>query len=239
MEHRHRNFSRISSNKTNAIGLKMSPMIRNTFHEYKGTLLFISLMLVFRSSFADFNHVPTGSMKPTILVGDRISINKLAYDIHLPFSRISIAQLANPVRGDIVVFNSAVSQERLVKRVVGVPGDAVQMNNNEITINGQTLRYQNRGNTPFTSDLNENLLGITHQIRINKNGSNASNFSQVTVPEGMYLVLGDNRDNSADSRFIGFVPRDEIIGRSSNVVYSLDTQNYYLPRSERLFKALD
>lgn len=216
----------------------MKQIIKNTFQEYKGTILFISLMLVFRSSFADFNHVPTGSMKPTILVGDRISINKLAYDIHLPFSGISIAHIANPERGDIIVFNSAVSQNRLVKRVIGVPGDTLQMNNNEITINDQKLGYQLSDDRPSTADLNENLLGISHQIRINKNGSNASNFSLVTVPQNMYLVLGDNRDNSADSRFIGFVPRDEIIGRSSKVVFSLDTENFYLPRSERLFKTL-
>lgn len=212
--------------------------------EYKGTILFIALMLVFRSSLADLNHVPTGSMKPTILEGDRVLINKIAYDLHLPFSSISIARLAEPKRGDIVVFNSKVSEIRLIKRIVGIPGDTVAMLNNKITINENALDYQIQESSSLQAnestqlDLVENLLGAKHQIRIDKRGSVASAFDAVRVPQNMYLVLGDNRDNSRDSRFIGFVPREEIIGRSSNVAFSLDYNNYFLPRKERLFKAL-
>ena len=212
--------------------------------EYKGTILFIALMLVFRSSLADWNHVPTGSMKPTILEGDRVLINKIAYDLHLPFSNISVARLAEPKRGDIVVFNSKVSETRLIKRIVGLPGDRVAMLNNKVTINDNALEYQLQEsssiqpNKGIQVDLIEDLLGIKHRIRVNKNSSTASTFNTVRVPEDMYLVLGDNRDNSHDSRFIGFVPRAEIIGRSSNVAFSLDYENYFLPRKERLFKAL-
>lgn len=218
----------------------MKNVITSIFKEYKGTILFIALMLVFRSSLADWNHVPTGSMKPTILEGDRIVINKLAYDVHLPFSSISVARLANPQRGDIVVFNSKVSQKRLVKRVIGIPGDTVAMHNNQININGQALHYQHIAEVgnELSEDVSENLLGIEHQIRIRTNGSNASNFSSVEVPDNMYLMLGDNRDNSADSRFIGLVPRKEIIGRTSSVAFSLNQKNLYLPRTERLFKRL-
>lgn len=218
----------------------MQNFIHYTFREYKGTLLFIILMLVFRSSFADWNHVPTGSMKPTILEGDRIVINKLAYDVHLPFSSVSLARLAQPKRGDIVVFNSKVSKIRLVKRVIGLPADSIAMHNNQVTINGKTLDYQIDEASLLESkiDLSENLLGFKHLIRVNKHGSNASSFPTVIVPKDKYLVLGDNRDNSGDSRFIGFVPRDEIIGRSSNVAFSLNPQQHYLPRTERLFKAL-
>ena len=218
----------------------MKSIITSTAKEYKGTILFIALMLVFRSSLADWNHVPTGSMKPTILEGDRIVINKLAYDVHLPFSGISIVKLADPQRGDIIVFNSEVSKNRLVKRVIGVPGDTVAMSQNQIIINQLALKYQPVSNnvTELSKDISEDLLGVQHQIRININGSNASSFSAVDVPNDMYLVLGDNRDNSADSRFIGFVPRNEIIGRSSSVAFSLNRENRYLPRTERLFKSL-
>src|SRR5687768_2214405 len=93
--------------------------------ENRGFILFIFLMLVFRSSFADWNTVPTGSMKPTIVEGDRIWVNKLAYDVRIPFTSISVHQIADPQRGDIVVFDSKAAGNRLVKRVIGLPGDVV------------------------------------------------------------------------------------------------------------------
>ena len=198
-------------------------------------------MGVFRSSLADWNSVPTGSMKPTIIEGDRILINKLAYDVKLPFSNISIAKLAQPRRGDIIIFNSAVSKKRLVKRVIGVPGDRVSMLNNRLTINGVELEYtlsNSALNAEHSSDLDEDLLGVKHQIRIDNKAGPAANFLETRVPENMYLALGDNRDNSVDSRYIGFVPRSEIIGRSNSVVMSFDYDDYYLLRKERFFKTL-
>jgi signal peptidase I len=222
----------------------MRQTIISTLKEFKGTILFIVLMLVFRSSLADWNHVPTGSMKPTILEGDRVLINKIAYDLNLPFSSITVARLAEPKRGDIVVFNSKVSEIRLIKRVVGVPGDTVAMTDNQITINGESLRYKLnensslQGSNSLQADLIENLMGVSHQIRVHKRASRASTFNAVRVPKDMYLVLGDNRDNSVDSRYIGLVPRKEIIGRSSSVAFSLDYENYYIPRKDRVFKTL-
>src|SRR6187402_3582202 len=89
--------------------------------ENKSFFIFVVLMLVFRSALADWNTVPTGSMKPTILEGDRIAVNKLAYDLRVPFTAISLLKLADPERGDIVVFESKASAKRLVKRVIGLP----------------------------------------------------------------------------------------------------------------------
>lgn len=201
-------------------------------------LLFIVLMFVFRSSLADWNEVPTGSMQPTILEGDRILVNKVAYDLRVPFTHISLVKLSDPSRGDIIIFDSENSDKRLVKRVVGVPGDIVKMNNNILYINGRQLRYQHISSTPFTMDKSENLLGVEHLVRLRKDGSPISDFLPVKVPAGHYLVLGDNRDQSADSRVIGFVPRHEIVGRSRSVVLSLNYENYYLPRSDRFFHRL-
>lgn len=201
-------------------------------------ILFIALMLVFRSAVADWNSVPTGSMKPTIVEGDRILVNKMAYDLRLPFTHVSLLKLSDPQRGDIVIFDSKVSDIRLVKRVIGLPGDTVEMQDNVLKINGEQLSYQALSQLDSQTDNIEYLPGMKHQIRVQQNGSSVSSFREVTVPQGHYLVLGDNRDNSSDSRVIGFVPRNEIVGRSKTVVMSFDYDNYYLPRSERYLHTL-
>src|SRR5438876_2581816 len=111
------------------------------WREYRGFALFIFLMIIFRSALADWNVVPTGSMKPTILEGDRILVNKLAYDFKVPLTHFSIYKFADPRRGDIVVFDSKAADTRLVKRVIGLPGDTVEMSDNHLIINGVEARY--------------------------------------------------------------------------------------------------
>jgi len=216
----------------------MNRWVINAWRENKTFLLFVALMLVFRSAVADWNEVPTGSMKPTIVEGDRILVNKLAYDFRVPFTHISLLKLSDPVRGDIIIFDSQSSEKRLVKRVVGVPGDIVEMKDNLLTINGEQLDYVTTTSTGSAEIKLENLLGERHFIRIDKRGSRLSNFQSVEVPAEHYLVLGDNRDNSADSRVIGFVPRYEIVGRSRSVVLSLNYENFYIPRKNRFFHTL-
>lgn len=211
----------------------MSKVLKKMWNGNKSLLFFISLMLVFRSAVADWNDVPTGSMKPTIVEGDRILINKLAYDVNIPFLQKSIFKLADPKVNDIIIFESKVADKRLVKRVIGVPGDTVSMSNNQLTINNQKVFYNS---ILFASDKNilkENIAHNSHTIQLTNTPSPLASFDQVKVPNNYYLVLGDNRNNSADSRVIGFVPRNEIIGRSSKVVLSLDYDNYLLPRAER------
>ena len=216
----------------------MSKWLQKVWKENKSFFLFIALMLVFRSALADWNQVPTGSMKPTILEGDRILVNKMAYDIRVPFTRISLVKLADPARGDIIVFDSKVSEKRLVKRVIGVPGDLVSLKDNALLINGEKINYSVVASTHTTVDMREDLLGVDYIIRKSKNGSPWSNFPPVEVPEGYYLALGDNRDNSADSRVIGFIPRNEIVGRSRHVAFSVNYENYYIPRKNRFFDVL-
>jgi signal peptidase I len=108
----------------------------------RSKIIFVSLMLVFRSAVADWNTVPTGSMKPTIVEGDRILVNKMAYDLRVPFTHISLLEISDPQRGDIVVFDSDPADKRLVKRVVGLPGDVVAMEGNRLVINGRPLNYR-------------------------------------------------------------------------------------------------
>src|SRR5262245_37374772 len=106
-------------------------------------LLILALVLFsVRSSLADWNDVPTGSMKPTILEGDRVFVNKLAYDLKVPFTTWHLAEWANPQRGDIVVFYSPYDGMRLVKRVVGLPGDVVGLRNERLILNGQPVDYK-------------------------------------------------------------------------------------------------
>lgn len=208
------------------------------FKDNRSFLLFIVLMLCFRSAVADWNEVPTGSMKPTILEGDRIWVQKMAYDIRVPFTHISLLKRGDPERGDIVVFDSAVSDIRLVKRVVGLPGDVVSLARNELLINGVKAVYEEIAVLDSARDQLENLLGVEHVVRTANDDSMLSSFPAVKVPADHYLVLGDNRDNSSDSRVIGFVPRNEIVGKSTHVVLSLDYENYYLPRPDRFWQPL-
>jgi signal peptidase I len=219
----------------------MKKWLSSLWCEYRAFILFMLLMVMFRSALADWNVVPSGSMQPTIIEGDRIFVNKIAYDIRLPFSKISLKKVADPKRGDIVVFDSKVSDIRLVKRVIGVPGDHVRMRQNTLTINGKTLSYilaSESDRDSIYQDLMEDLLGASHMVRIKKIASSASSFGPITIPDDYYLALGDNRDNSADSRVIGLVPRNEIIGRTRSVVMSLNYDNNYLPRNDRFFHTL-
>lgn len=213
---------------------------KQRWQENKVFILFIALIIVFKSSLADWNSVPTGSMKPTIVEGDRILVNKLAYDLKIPFSHSPVWSWGNPQRGDIVVFDSKVENNRLVKRVVGLPGDRIAMQNNQLFINDELALYSNQNAHESYLRATEQLINYPHAMQIAAIGNSpASSFGPVTVPDGQYLVLGDNRDNSKDSRYIGFIPRSEIIGRARYVVLSLNYDNYYLPRSNRYFKALD
>ena len=213
----------------------------------RGFITFMLCMVIFRSAVADWNVVPSGSMQPTIRIGDRILVDKLAYDVRVPLTHISLSHLADPQRGDIVVLDSAAADERLVKRVIGLPGDEVAMRDNVLIINGHRASYAPSNQHGVHADLLdpahyklEHYGALRHVIRVSDSRpSPASNFGPVIVPAGRYLLLGDDRDNSMDSRYFGFFPRAEIVGRSRYVVVSLNPQQHYLPRSGRFGAALD
>ncbi len=213
----------------------------------KGFIAFLFLMVVFRSAVADWNVVPSGSMLPTIRIGDRIIVDKLAYDVRVPLTHIRLARLHEPQRGDIVTIDSAAANELLVKRVVGLPGDTVAMRDNVLTINGHTASYRPLGENLLRGDagspgeyLAERLGGAPHTVRLSpESPSPKESFGPIVVPPGKYLMLGDNRDDSADSRYFGFFGRDEIMGRARRVAFSLDPSHDYLPRMERFGRLLD
>lgn len=209
----------------------MTPQIKKVAKENWGFILFMLLMFASRSSFADWYYVPSGSMLPTIVEGDRIFVDKMAYRLEVPFTGIEIMQTGTPERGDIVVFVSKKADTRLVKRLIGVPGDKISMHNNRLRINGEWLDYQPAESSDYLAT--ESLDEVNHFVKLIPIEGAADSFSQVTVPEGHYLVLGDNRNNSVDSRYYGFVPAAEIQGKATKVIVSLNPDNYYLPRTER------
>jgi len=217
---------------------------KKVLNEIRIFALMILIVSSLRSALADWNDVPTGSMKPTIQEGDRVVVNKLAYDLKVPFTTIKIFGWDDPKRGDIVVLFSPVDGTRLVKRVVALPGDQVEMRENQLYINGEVAK-QSLVNTTELADygrayvLAENLQGHTHKMMVTPEIPAVRSFGPVIVPTGNYFVLGDNRDNSNDSRFIGFIERRRIVGEAVAVAFSLDRANWFAPRFDRFFEGLE
>jgi signal peptidase I len=221
-----------------------------TFWKGWGFTIFIAVIIAtsFKSAIADWYIVPTGSMKPTIVEGDRVFVNKLAYDLKIPYTTLHIVEWGEPQRGAIVVFPSPTDGTRLIKRIVGIPGDTVEMKNDQLIINGKKVVYEPihklkskslpvyRASTPY--DYIEDLDGIRHPVQFLPHRWAMRSFVPVTVPEGKYFMMGDNRDDSADSRYFGFVDRNLIVGQAKYIVISLDINNHYLPRWKRSFTAL-
>jgi signal peptidase I len=187
-------------------------------------------------------------MKPTIIEGDRVLVNKLAYGLRVPFTERWLLHWQSPQRGEVVVCFAPDDGDRLVKRVIGLPGDRIELRANRLWVNGTAVEYgpldpsavEPRGlaQHPGQRYLAETLDGRRHPIMVTSAVPAKRTFGPVTVPPDQYFVLGDNRDASRDSRFFGFVPREAIVGRTSTVVLSFDPENYYLPRWGRSFHKL-
>jgi len=211
-------------------------------------VIIVLVLTSFRSAVADWNDVPTGSMKPTILEGDRILVNKLAYDLKLPFTNWHLIEWSQPERSDIVILYSPKDGTRLVKRVIAVPGDRIEMRNNRLLINGVAASYTpleqdtidqiDKDQQPSYHFATEDIAGQAYPVMVTPGCHAPHSFGPITVPEGQFFVMGDNRDASADSRVFGFVDRDLIVGRATRVALSVDPDNHYLPRWDRFFRPL-
>jgi signal peptidase I len=238
----------------NALNAVLSRKARKTprqwWREYRSTALFLFFMLMFRSAWADWVSVPTGSMNPTIIEGDRVVVDKHVYGVRVPWTLVRLTDGRDPRRGEIVVFDSPADGISLVKRVIGVPGDVIALDEGGLAVNGEHARYSNgdvariapllaetRARQPMI--FREEGVVPAHEILRMPFGSPRQYLRPVVVPDGMYFMLGDNRDNSADSRYIGFVPRRNIVGRASSVAVSFNPENYRIPRGDRYFEALD
>jgi signal peptidase I len=217
--------------------------------QLRGLLAVVVILTAFRSAVADWNDVPSGSMRPTILEGDRIFVNKLAYDLKVPFTTWHLATWSAPRRNDVVVFYSPEDGTRLVKRLIGEPGDVVEMRGEKLIINGAEASYAKldpgvtsaipAAELTGTQFAWENFGNAKHAVMATPALPAMRSFGPIRVPDDSYLVLGDNRDNSKDSRFIGFVPRQKIVGKAVGVAASVDPQHHYLPRWSRWVKGFD
>jgi signal peptidase I len=201
--------------------------------EYSRSLFpVLFIVLLFRSFLFEPFKIPSGSMIPTLLIGDFIVVNKYAYGLRLPVVNSKFLELGEPQRGDVVVFRYPVDPSvNFIKRLIGLPGDTVTYRDKRLYINGEEV--ENVSNAPYLSDtvkcstprsdaqrVREDLGVKRHDILIHENirGRNG----QWVVPEGHYFMMGDNRDRSNDSREWGFVPEENLVGRAVAIWLNLD-----------------
>ena len=204
------------------------------FVEYAKSFFPIFLIvLILRSFIFEPFKIPSGSMMPTLLIGDFILVNKFDYGIRLPVLNTKVLENKTPDRGDIVVFRYPEDPSiPFIKRIVGLPGEKISYHNKTLYINDISItqvlngRYNAHGSGQMMDGASlrvENLDDIAHEILISSN--RPSQELEVNVPEGHYFVLGDNRDNSKDSRFWGFVPDENLVGRAFMIWMNWDSKN--------------
>lgn len=214
----------------------------------RGFLVFLVCFGVFRTAVADWNPIPSGSMRPNLLEGDVVLVNRLAYDLKVPLTDVVVAHLGEPKRGDIVTFSSPADGTRLIKRIIGLPGDRIEMRDEVLYVNDQPADYQqpealqepvDLGGTRPALRLTEHTAGApARRVQWIDGVAARNSFDAVVVPEGQYLMLGDNRDNSADSRYFGFVPRHLLIGQARRILVSADILGHWQPRLDRFGQVL-
>ncbi|MGZ3692361.1 MAG: signal peptidase I [Pseudobdellovibrio sp.] len=190
------------------------------FKKHKSSIAVVITLLAFRWSFADHYRVPTGSMLPTIQLGDDVLTNKMAYDFKIPFTSFNLARLNELHRGDVVVFKYPVDEKiNFVKRVIGLPGETLKIENNKVYINNREL------DETYLPEDQKNII-YEHEL-------------EIKIPPDQYFMMGDNRTNSLDSRYWGLVPRPNIKGKAMRVLWNI-TFNDLIPDMmlERIGRAL-
>lgn len=221
------------------MALNWRPWLR----EQRGFLIFLLGLGVMRGALADWNPVPTGSMRPTVLEGDVVLVDKRAYDWRLPFTAIDLHRHGEPQRGDVVVSFSPADGTRLLKRLVAVPGDTVAVVDGALWLNGapvplsagQAVDGEPTPLGPLPAWRADEALpeGKTHAVQRLPVAGPLQQMAPLTLAADTYFLMGDNRDNSADSRAFGPVPRRLLVGRVSRLLVSLDAQAL-APRWERV-----
>lgn len=186
--------------------------------EFAGSLApVLGLVLVLRSFLIEPFQIPSQSMVPTLKVGDFILVSKWTYGIRLPVLRTKIIEIDSPERGDVMVFFPPHEDRYFIKRVVGLPGDKVHVLNGIVFINGDKMTQTSvaeKANSSRSVVMSEDLGGIEHLMQKRTSPTRLSQNYSAVVPQGHYFMMGDNRDNSSDSRVWGPVPEDRIVGKA-------------------------
>jgi signal peptidase I len=187
---------------------------KSKLREYvEAILLAIVIAFFIRTFVIQAYKIPSGSMKPTLLIGDHILVSKFNYGIKLPFIRSTLIPVGTPKRGDIVVFIYPEDRSKdFIKRVIGLPGDTVEIRDKKVFLNGQPM------NDPRGVHSDSLVIPGAVQPR--------DNFGPVKVPEGKLFVMGDNRDESYDSRFWGFVDMKDVLGEALIIYWSWNQEDY-------------
>lgn len=209
-------------------------------------LAFVLLLGIFRTAIADWNPIPSASMHPNLLEGDVVFVNRLAFNIKVPLTDVIVARTGDPARGDIVTFTSPEDGTRLIKRVIGLPGDTIEMRGKRILVNGRAAGYETLriADEPLAQPglkalhLEEDTFDSRHEIQWLSQHGQRDDFGPIVIPTDRYLMLGDNRDNSADSRYFGLVPRERIIGRAERILVSADYKDTWALRFDRFGQRL-
>jgi signal peptidase I len=179
---------------------------------FEAILIAIVLALFIRTFIVQAFKIPSGSMKPTLLVGDHILVNKFIYGVKLPFFRITLIPVTDPKRGDIVVFKFPEDPDKdFIKRVIGIPGDVVEIRNKKIYLNHKPMEDSHG------TYVDPHVIPGSARPR--------DNFGPVTVPSDSLFVMGDNRDHSYDSRFWGFVDMSDLKGKAFIIYWSWNKEN--------------
>lgn len=173
-------------------------------------LLLLVLILAGRSTLADHYYVPSGSMEYTLMPGDRVFVDKLAYGMRIPFTNVDIVSRDSVGRGEIVIFDSPRDGTRLIKRIVAVGGDEIALHSGKMSINGHSLRVP--------GDVVAELFG-DRLAQLNLRHGGGPDIVSTMIPEGMVLAVGDHRGSSLDGRMFGLVPESEVYGRAVAVYY--------------------
>ena len=178
--------------------------------EFVPLLVIVFLVTAVRSTLADHYHVPSGSMEYSLLVGDRLVVDKTAYGFRLPYTKIDLLSGDDPARGDVVIFDSPLDGKLLVKRVVAVAGDEVSLAGGHLLVNGDAVAVPP-----------DNIIEMfdEHVALLNLSSGGGPDILTSRVPGDMILVLGDHRGNSIDGRYFGFIDKHEVYGRAIAVYY--------------------
>jgi len=196
------------------------------------------VVLVLRSFIVEPFRIPSGSMIPTLEIGDFILVNKFTYGLRLPILNTKIVSFSEPERGDVAVFRYPVDERvDYIKRVIGLPGDEVSYNNKRLYINGEQIQVKEMARLLVANneviEYQESLGDIHHKMRTTS-GYNQRNGETFIVPAGHYFVMGDNRDNSSDSRVWGFVPEANLVGKAFVIWMNMRFEPLDWPKWDRI-----